>query len=284
MHHTKCRDRLNQAAAVAHVGIAMAQCRKSSRIEQQTKLFLSLSLVTVVLLPVPATGSGPEAASDPREIYSQEAPRWLRAVGKLQVPGSRYENGRRSHLLEDCSATLVNGSTGSEADIIITAWHCLENYKDLSKPILFALVSGQDKGLEREAYRLVDGGGMHADWAILRLKIPIASADVIPLLIHPERATPATSISMAGYSRDSAMGDYGNHLTYHPKCLITGTEYTVNDSNCVAYKGASGGAVVQLSGTGTPWFSGVISQGDSAGLSRFVPVAVFRSALSLHLD
>jgi Trypsin-like peptidase domain len=262
----------------------MPECRKSSRNDPQATYLIVLCLVAgVLLLPVPAKCSGPDTAIDPRKIYSNQAPRWLRAVGKLQVPGSTYANGKRSHLLEDCSASLVTGNTGSDANIIITAWHCLENYHDLSRPILFSLVSGQNRQLEREAYRLVDGGGMHADWAILRLRIPIAAADVIPLLIHPERATPETGISMAGYSRDPAMGNYGNHLTYHPNCLITATRPTVNDSNCLAYKGASGGAVVQLSGTGTPWYSGVISEGDSTGLSRFVPVAVFRNALNLHL-
>jgi hypothetical protein len=234
-------------------------------------------------LPVTTVGSDPDTAIDPREIYSNQAPVWLRAVGKLQVPGSTYLDGRQAHLLEDCSATLVSDNRGSEADTIITAWHCLEHYNDLSKPILFALISGQTQGLEREAYRLADGGGMHADWAILRLKIPIAAADVIALQIHPTHAKSVSTISMAGYSRDPALGDYGSHLTYHPNCLITEPGTTVIDSNCVAYKGASGGAVVQLSNTGTPWFSGVISEGDSAGLSRFVPVAVFRGTLNQHL-
>jgi hypothetical protein len=41
--------------------------------------------------------------------------------------------------------------------------------------------------------------------------------------------------------------------------------------------------VVQLSPEGTPQLSGVVSQGNSEGLSTFVPVAVFRSALQRHL-
>jgi hypothetical protein len=235
------------------------------------------------MLPASTLCSTSENDVDPREIYGNKAPRWLQAIGKLQVPGSTYENGRRAHLLEDCSATLVTSRQGIKADTIITAWHCLANYNDLSRPIQFVLVAGQTQEIEREAFRLADGGGMHADWAILRLKIPIAAADVTALLIHPDRATAVHTISMAGYSRDSELGDHGNRLTYHPDCLITVAARDVNDSNCVAYKGASGGAVVQLSETGTPWFSGVISQGDSVGLSRFVPVDVFRNAINLHI-
>jgi hypothetical protein len=287
LHHTKCSDRLNQAVWITDIGITISGGKNSSRNGQRAKYLIAYSLAAgVMMLPVQAVTSDPDPVIDPREIYSNQAPRWLRAIGKLQVPGSTFLHGRRAHLLEDCSATLVTGSTGStgsEADTIITAWHCLENYNDLSRPIRFALVSGQKQGLEREAYRLADGGGMHADWAILRLKIPVAATEVMALRIHPHRTNPISTISMAGYSSDSAMGDYGNRLTYHLNCLITGVGPTVNDSNCVTHKGASGGAVVQLSGTGTPWLSGVISAGDSAGLSRYVPVAVFRGALNLHL-
>jgi len=262
----------------------MPERRNSPRLSPQAKLLNALVLVAAtMMLPVSTVCSASDSAVDPRKIYGNKAPRWLQAIGKLQVPGSTYENGRRAHLLEDCSATLVTGRQGGKADIIITAWHCLANYNDLSRPIQFVLVAGQKQEIEREAFRLADGGGMHADWAILRLKTPIAAADVTALLIHPDRATAVHTISMAGYSRDLALGGHGKQLTYHPDCLITVAGTNVDDSNCVAYKGASGGAVVQLSGTGIPWFSGVISQGDSVGLSRFVPVDVFRNAINLHI-
>ena len=89
---------------------------------------------------------------------------------------------------------------------------------------------------------------------------------------------------MAGYSRDADMGALGERLTFDPACLITAAEPSVSDSNCTAHKGASGGAVVQISEAGTPLFSGVISEGDSIGFSTFVPVAVFRGAIIQHLQ
>jgi trypsin-like peptidase len=225
----------------------------------------------------------PEPPADPRRVYSSDAPDWLRAVGKLQVPGSRYEDGRRAHYREDCSATLVARHAGNSADTIVTAWHCLEFYNDLSKPILFTLPPGPGQGIDREVYRLADGGGMHADWAILRLYQPIPAQLVTAMTIHPSHADPGQPISMAGYSRDAGLGNNGKALTFDPDCLITRQTEAECDSDCVAHKGASGGAVVQLSAQGKPRFSGVISQGDGSSLSTFIPVAGFRSALNQHL-
>ena len=245
---------------------------------------LLLAVLTLCLgLAVTVHAVEPEPPADPRRVYSSNAPNWLRAVGKLQVPGSRYEDGRRSHYREDCSATLVARHAGNSADTIVTAWHCLEFYSDLSKPILFTLPPGSGKSIDREVYRLADGGGMHADWAILRLYQPIPAQRVTAMMIHPTHADPGQPISMAGYSRDAGLGNNGKALTFDPDCLITWQSETASDSNCVAHKGASGGAVVQLSAQGRPRFSGVISQGDGSSLSTFIPVAGFRSALNQHL-
>lgn len=237
-------------------------------------------LLVFILLgagPTVARAASPPGIVDNRVVYSDAAPDWLAAVGKLRVPGSRYREGRRSHLQEDCSATLVSRGRGKKADTIVTAWHCLAFYNDLSKPITFTLLPGRDQSVVREAYRLADGGGMHADWAVLRLYQPIVTE--LALAIHPGRADPARPVSMAGYSRDTAKGDGGKALTFDPSCFITQQAARVSDSNCTAYRGASGGAVVQLSPRGKAQLTGVISQGDSAGLSLFVPVAIFRSAI-----
>ena len=224
-----------------------------------------------------------DSANDSRQVYNNKAPTWLRAVGKLDVPGSIYSEGRRSHLREDCSATLVSKLPGRPADTIVTAWHCLANYNDLSKPITFTLLPGGPDAQVREAYRLSDGGGMHADWAILRLYQPISAATATTLTIDPGRADPARAISMAGYSKDPGVGNYGNRLSFDPACLITEQVAKASTSNCLAHKGASGGAVVQLSTSGLPRLSGVISQGDGLGVSTYVPVAAFRKAIKQHL-
>lgn len=235
-------------------------------------------MLCCLLLPS-AVGS-----ADSRQVLTAASSPWLRAVGKLQVPGQRYRNGHSSHYLEDCSATLVSSATQRDANTIITAWHCLELYGDLSKPILFTAVTVSGESLEREALRLADGGGMHADWAILRLRRKISSQQIIALNVHPHIADPDQPITMAGYSSDSGIGNSGQTLTFDPACAIYQQQPRLGDTNCVAHKGASGGAVVQLSESGQPLICGVISQGNGEGRSTFVPVSRFRNAINLYLQ
>jgi hypothetical protein len=244
----------------------------------------SIALALMVSLAVsPAAATEPGTGTDSRVVYSTASPDWLRAVGKLRVPGIKTLEGRRRHHLEDCSATLVSRATDTHADIIITAWHCLEFYSDLSQPIIFTLLPSSSEPISTEAYRLVDGGGMEADWAILRLYQPVPDHRVGSLGIHPGRANNGLHIAMAGYSSDLEKGPYGTPLTYDPRCSITGQSGRSSNSDCVARKGASGGAVVQVSERGDVWLSGVISQGDGNTLSTFVPVAGFRRAINRYL-
>ena len=247
------------------------------------KLRCRLMLFSLGVVSLIATAEPAVPASDARQVYSSDAPDWLRAVGKLRVPGDRYRDGRRLHHREDCSATLVARGSSTRADTIITAWHCLEFYNDLSKPITFTLLPGSEGNIASEAYRLADGGGMHADWAILRLYKAVPARQIAALGIHPERADPVRPITMAGYSRDSGMGNNGEHLTFDPACSITHQAPNVSDSDCTAHKGSSGGPVIQVSTQGEPRLCGVISQGDGAGLSTFVPVSGFRNAINLYL-
>ncbi len=248
----------------------------------QRWLFSVLCLVAaqVWLFPtVPAT-----AQADTRQVYSSDAPAWLQAVGVLSVPGMRYREGRRSHYREECSGTLVVDRPGRSADTVITAWHCLEFYEDLSMPITFTLSAGQEQPLVGVARRLADGGGMHADWAILRLQQAVPADRVAAVTVHDGEPAPDRPVTMAGYSRDSGLGMDGRRLTFDPACQITHTQTTVVEADCTAYKGASGGAVVQASEAGVARLSGVISSGDSAGTVLYVPVSGFRRILTRYLD
>jgi hypothetical protein len=223
------------------------------------------------------------AATENRLVFSALSHEWLRAVGKLQVPGQRPLNGRTAHYIEDCSATLVAQPGSSSANTLVTAWHCLEWHGDLSRPILFLVTSASGETMQREAYRLQDGGGMHADWAILRLQESIPATAVASLTIHPQAADPEQPVLMAGFSKDPGIGNGGRTLTFDPHCAITNHGGDVTDTNCTAFKGASGGAVVQLSGSGKPQVCGVISQGNGEGRSTYIPVDGFRNALNSYL-
>jgi hypothetical protein len=238
-------------------------------------------LNSAVLLAVCATS----AQADSRETYHSQSPIWLQAVGKLQVPGIKYSQGHPRNHHENCSATLIARSRNSEptsavADTIVTAWHCLEFYSDLSKAITFTLMYGTQSSFSSEAVRVADGGSMRADWAVLRLRQPVPAAKVAALTLLPSMANPLKPISMAGYSRNNPQ----QRLSYDLDCDITSQPLKGSSaSNCKALKGSSGGAVIQLSSAGEAMLTGVISQGDSQNLSLFVPVDIFRRALNANL-
>lgn len=244
-------------------------------------LAMNFCLIAVWTLSAVATAA---VARDTRLVFSSETHGWLRAVGKLQVPGQRHHAGHQAHYVEDCSATLVTRHGRSQADTIITAWHCLQWYGDLSKSITFTVMSISGEPLQRQAYRLEDGGGIHADWAIMRLHNPVQAAQVAALVVHPEAANPQRPVTMAGFSKDDGIGERGLVLTFDPDCAITAQDRHLGDTDCTAFKGASGGAVIQLSDAGEPRMCGVISQGNGEGRSTFVPVSGFRGALKLHLN
>lgn len=240
------------------------------------RLPLALLLLLSIWLSAAARGEA-------RTVFSDQSPGWLAAVGKLDVPGSRYRDGRRRHYREDCSGTLLAGAAGQAADTVLTAWHCLEHYDDLSRAIVFTLRPGVQQTITREAYRVADGGGMHADWALLKLYQPIKAGDIAGLLLHPGRADAGVPITMAGFSSDAGLGAGGSSLTYHSQCRITRQDHRESESDCQVYKGASGGAVIQLSADGKVQLSGVISRGDSEEISIYIPVEGFRSSVNRYL-
>lgn len=227
--------------------------------------------------------SAPAVATDDRRVRVDDSPRWLFAVGKLEVPGTRFVDGRRQHHIEDCSATLLPSPSGDRADTLVTAWHCLDQYRDFSKPLVVTFESDSGEPVARTAYRLTSGGGMHADWALLRLFQPLPAATVPALPVHPGRAAPDLPLVMAGFSGDPGLGARGARLTFDPGCHVTGRQRHATGTDCLAFKGASGGAVVQLTADGQAMLAGVVSEGDGSGYSSFVPVERFRSALALHL-
>jgi hypothetical protein len=236
-------------------------------------------LVVLLLSPLQVAAQ----MEDTRQVFSGDAMPWLRAVGRLQVPGQRHRDGHTSHYLEDCSATLVASPGRAEADTLLTAWHCLESYGDLSRPIVFTARTASGDRLEREARPLADGGSLHADWAILRLQRPVPARELPYLHPHPESLEPGRPVTMAGYSRDEALGQRGQVLTFDPDCAITDRRPGRADTDCMAFKGASGGAVVQVTGSGKPFLCGVISQGDGAGHSTYAPIQDFRGVLNRYL-
>jgi len=246
--HSRCRD--NTPALTRRAGLAI--------------------LGWLLILPALAL------ADDPRQIWNGQQPAWLAAVGKLTIPGVKIEQGYARHHVEDCSATLVRHGESRDADIILTAWHCLEYYRDLSRPIVFAINDRDGNPLRRTARRLVDGGGMHADWAIMRLDRALPGELATPIVTT---AAASYSITLAGFSGDPGLGNAGAHLTYHANCSIIGEDRSALSTDCIAFKGASGGAVFGVRAKEAQLL-GVVSEGDGETVSTYVPI----TRISDHLD
>jgi len=204
----------------------------------------------------------------------------MAAIGKLDIPGQKYENADMHHVNEHCSATLVGSGSSRDSRYILSAWHCLEYYRDLSQPIMFSLPLA---GITREAYVVASGGSMSADWALLRLRSPVSQQQVVPLQAYGASAGGAkASLTMAGYSSDENLGRGGLVLTYDAQCQTLAKTPSLVTTNCTAYKGASGGPVVAQSGN-SQQLLGVISAGDSSSRSLYAPLGLFASSLRLYL-
>lgn len=207
--------------------------------------------------------------AEPRQLVDENSPDWLYSVGRLTIPGLRYESGDALHQQENCSASLISER------LVLTAWHCLENYRNLAQDIVFTLPQLPGKP-QRTARRVADGGGMQADWALLKLQSSIAGAQPIP--VNDERTNVSPVLSLAGYSRDEGLGKGGENLTWQTDCHITADETYRVATNCLAYKGASGGPVLQQGSV-----VGVISAGDATELTYYAPSRSFRAALRRYL-
>lgn len=201
------------------------------------------------------------------------APGALASVGRLLIPTLRLENGYRRHYDERCSATLVGVHGQRRSRWILSAWHCLEYYRDLSRPIVFE----HGSGARLQARAVTSGGDMHADWVLLRLERPL------PAPVAPDAAdVPARApLLMAGYSR-SAAGTPGNTLSWDNSCQVIGRDGADLRSDCRVRRGASGGAVFRRGG-GSAAYIGIISRGDGASESIFVPLRRILPRISPYL-
>jgi hypothetical protein len=256
---------MSPAAALGYAGAMRASTCLAA-------LFALFALFTLCLVP--------GANADARQVFSRASPAWMAAIGKLDVPGQKWENADTHNYEEHCTATLMGAGSKRDSRYILSAWHCLENYGDLSKPILFTLPRA---GITREATVVASGGSMKADWALLRLQKPVSYRQVRPFPAHGSNASETgATLTMAGYSSDETLGQGGAVLTYDAGCQMLTTTANLVTTNCTAMKGASGGPVVAQAGN-TVQLLGVISAGDSGSLSLYAPARLFASSLRLYL-
>ncbi len=227
---------------------------------------LLCGLWALAMLFLPMAGS-----AEPRQQISAASPAVLLSVGRLLVPGRRMEAGHQRHYRESCSATLLAPEDGEPASLILTAWHCLEYHTDLTDEITFVIQASTGERLQRRVRAVSTGGGMSADWSLMRLQEPLPTDTVSTARIARGAAlAPGSRVIMAGFSRDRGLGEAGQVLTFHRDCRVVARSNDDVATDCLAYRGASGGAVFSVD---SGRLVGVISRGDSRENSIFVPVS-----------
>ncbi|MEQ8514691.1 MAG: serine protease [Chromatocurvus sp.] len=221
-------------------------------------------MLLILLLPLPGS-------AEPRQQVSATSPDVLMSVGRLLVPGRRMEDGYQRHYRESCSATLLTPESGEPASLVLTAWHCLEYHTDLTDDITFVIETNTGERLRRRVRPVSSGGGMDADWWLMRLQEPLPADTVrTARLAGGISPAPGSRIIMAGFSRDRGLGQAGKVLTFHRDCRVVERSDDDIATDCLAYRGASGGAVFSVD---SGRLVGVISRGDSGKNSIFVPVS-----------
>jgi hypothetical protein len=214
---------------------------------------------------VSATSLG-EPLGDPRELIRPHADPWHSALGHLEVPVTRVEDGYPKHYIEHCTAVAV---TPGPNPLVLSAWHCLDGYQSLLKPIQLRM-SGLSSPTPVQL--LATGGSMEQDWAVLQPTAPIAGTSWIPLSTQP--LSHDIAVLAAGFTEYTTPLDENpipRSLVTHRACRITNSNQIPVASDCVAKQGASGGAILRRTQTGSLRLIGIISAGDGESVSLFYP-------------
>lgn len=255
----------------------MAQPRKAPHLTASIALRITSFALGLALL-CPGMNTVAQTAGDVAEARNHA----LRSVGRLRVPAVRYRDGYPQRFEERCSATLITQSRQKRSSrLILSAWHCVEDYRELSRRLIFETPDG----LQSEAKILVSGGSMDSDWVLLQLHTPMEGP---ALLIGQDIPAPINGLLMAGYPKDPDTlpwepGESApRSLETSESCRVTGRLKQDPRSDCVLRKGASGGAVFSEELNFS--YLGVISQGDQISQSIFVPLKRFRAQIRSYLN
>ncbi|WP_040482084.1 trypsin-like serine peptidase [Luminiphilus syltensis] len=177
---------------------------------------------------------------------------------------TKLVNGYRQHNTENCTGSLIRVR---HRLLIVSAWHCFDGIRDLSRPPIITMSDDS----RREARLLKTGQSIDADWAVLEFTTSRFDDRQLVVLPLDTAALPETgqAVLMAGFNSDY-FGDGGETLTYDPKCHIEERDSFNLTTNCVAFKGASGGPVLRRLDNGRYALSGIVSRGDNRKVSIFL--------------
>ena len=183
----------------------------------------------------------------------------MRNIAVIDVPSEKRESGQNRHYTERCSGTLLQSVEPKGPKLLMTAWHCIEHYADLSKTIGVRFPHAADKARSYSARVYRSGTSISSDWALLKLTAPVGDPKLTGLpLAAPWENEKATALGFAG-----ALEQGRSTLSFDPRCVWSTSNLW---ASCQSSKGSSGGPLVQVR-SNQAYLVGVISQGDSEKLT-----------------
>ena len=225
------------------------------------RLFVYLALAAALLL---ATLTA--TLADSRTPLPGYVGGWQRALFPLRIPVTRLIEGRMRHFTEHCTAVAVTPGPNS---LFVSAWHCFEHYRSTITPIQLI---DPDTATPVAIKLLESGGSMQEDWALLIPDSPLHIDSWIPISTHPHHM--GQPLIAAGFApRPDQSGDDATerYLLADIACSVIDADTHPPASDCVAKKGASGGAMIALTDSGSARLQGIISAGDGEAVSYFYP-------------
>ena len=179
------------------------------------------------------------------------------------------------HFTEHCTAVAVTPGPNS---LFVSAWHCFEDYRSTITPILLI---DYHTTMPIQMKLLETGGSMQEDWALLAPDSPLTIDTWIPISTTPQQiGQPLIAAGFAPQPDQSSDDALDRYLLADIACSVIDASTHLPASDCIAKKGASGGAMITLTHSGSARLQGIISAGDGEAVSYFYPAPLLIRRLS----
>jgi len=205
-------------------------------------------------------------SADPRTPLPEHVAGWQQALFPLRIPVTRMTKGRMRHFTEHCTAVAITPGPNS---LFVSAWHCFDDYRSTITPIQLI----DPRSAKPVQMKLLEtGGSMQEDWALLTPDSPFTIDTWIPISTTPHHiGQPLIAAGFAPQPNQSGDEAVERYLLADAACSVIDGSAHPPASDCVAKKGASGGAMIALTDSGSARLQGIISAGDGKSVSYFYP-------------
>jgi len=178
-----------------------------------------------------------------------------RSLVRLDVPLQRNEQGRRRHFVERCSAFLI--SITEQQALLVSAWHCIDGNMTFGKAPMLHLSDGPVA-----VETISSGGSMAKDWLLIAAP-RAALSHLKPISVSRQPIELGEVLVAIGFGGESLSGDRYSREVVCPVSEV-GELFTLQ---CALQKGDSGGLIARRRINGQLEAVGIISSGDSQGIS-----------------